>query len=106
MSKVTERSCQVSPLSVERKRRLSATNAHTTLPDGALNCAVLGKVIGVATTVGEVAAVGVDAGVLVADGSAVGAFDAGGGAEQADERTSSAVATKTVRTRCIYPVWA
>src|SRR3979409_2444345 len=74
------RSTQVSPRSDERKRRVPATSAHTTVPDGALSCAMLGSVMGVGATVGEGDAVA--DGVALADGGAVVALDAGGGAAQ------------------------
>jgi hypothetical protein len=43
----SDRSAQVSPRSVERKSRVPAMSAHTTVPDGALSCATLGNGIGV-----------------------------------------------------------
>src|SRR6266550_7692274 len=67
----SERSTHVSPRSDERKRRAPATSAHTTVPDGALSCAMLGRVIGDgdgdAVGVGDGAAV-----VAVAVGEGVG----------------------------------
>jgi hypothetical protein len=68
-------------------------SAHTTLAAGALSCAVLGRVISVAATVGEGVAVVVGVGVTLADGGAVVALDAGGGALHAVSSTSSAAAT-------------
>jgi hypothetical protein len=48
-----ERSTQVSPRSDDRKRRVPPTNAHTTAPDGALSCAIVGSDIGAGDGVGE-----------------------------------------------------
>src|SRR5438309_11968418 len=42
----SEPSVHVSPRSDERKRRVPATSAQTTVPDGALSCAIDGNVIG------------------------------------------------------------
>jgi hypothetical protein len=66
----TERSTQVSPRSDERKRRVPATSAQTTVPDGALSCAMVGSVIGDGDAVGEF--VGVWVGVGDADAEGVG----------------------------------
>src|ERR1700687_708450 len=88
-SSAADRSCQPSPRSVERKSRTPATSAHTTLPDGALSCAVLGSVIGVTATVGDGDAVAVPVGVALADGGTVVAVEAGGGAAQAVSSVSS-----------------
>lgn len=73
----SERSVHVSPRSDERKRRVPATSAQTTVPDGALSCAIEGSVIGD----GDGVVVGVDgAGVVataVGDGVGVGDVAAG-----------------------------
>jgi hypothetical protein len=60
-----ERSTQVSPRSDDRKRRVPPTNAHTTVPDGALNWAVVGSGMGADDGVGEL--VGVRVGVAVGE---------------------------------------
>src|SRR2546427_10689328 len=56
------RSSHVSPRVEERKSRVPATSAHTTVPDGAFNCAKLGSAIGVAEMVGDGDAGAVEAG--------------------------------------------
>ena len=84
-SSAAERSCQVSPRSVERNSRLPATSAHTTFAAGALSSAVFGIGIGVAEETGPLEAdalaagdaVTVADGALLGDGDALGAFEAG-----------------------------
>jgi hypothetical protein len=62
----------VSPRFEERKRRVPATSAQTTVPDGALCCAIVGRVIGVGDGVGELAGVGIGVAVADAVGEGVG----------------------------------
>jgi hypothetical protein len=74
----SERSVHVSPRSDERKRRVPATSAQTTVPDGVLSCAIEGSVIGDGD--GEVVGVGDGAAVVataVGDGVGVGDVAAG-----------------------------
>jgi hypothetical protein len=103
-SSAADRSCQVSPRSVERKSRLPATSAHTTFAEGALSWAVLGSVIGVAETVGEGAGEVVGARVALAEGGAVVGVEVAGGAAQALKRTSRAAMTNDRDIRNMYPV--
>src|SRR5258708_39568460 len=85
----TGRSAHVSPRSVERKSRVPATKAHTTVPLGAERSAKLGS--GMRAGVGDGAvvrvAVGAGGGVgLAAATGAEGRGDAAGRAAQAARR--------------------
>src|SRR5438445_142901 len=76
------RSSHASPRSVERKRRVPATSAHTSGPDGALSCANDGSAIGEGD--GEVVGVGAGAAVVAtAVGKGVGDVAAFGWLEHA-----------------------
>ena len=91
-----ERSCHVSPRSVERKSRLPATSAQTTFAEGALSCAVFGIGIGVAEGPVAVDAAAVGAAVTVADGTLLGDGDAlaaleAGGVQPVSRRSSAAM---------------
>src|SRR5687768_3058365 len=65
------RSVQVSPRSVDAKRR-AATNAHTTLPDGALNPTTVGSGIGLGELVGVAVGLGTGVDELDGDAAAIG----------------------------------
>ncbi len=79
----------MSPRSEERKSRCPATSAQTTVPDGALSCAIDGNVIGDGDGVagGALFALGVGVGDAVGDGEGVVA--AGGFEHAARTRTKT-----------------
>ena len=86
------RSCQVSPRSVERNSRESATSVQTTVPVGVSICAVFGSGINVGGAVAAtvavgaavaVTAVGVEVGVGLAAATLGDALGAAAGVPQA-----------------------
>ena len=100
----TGRSSQLSPRSLDRKSRVRSTKAHTTFLEGALSCAKLGSVIGVADTVSDGDTVGVGAWAGLADGGVVVALDTGGGAAQAAISSTAAIGAQ--RSQSVNPVCA
>src|SRR5258708_33462479 len=104
----TGRSAHVSPRSVERKSRVPATNAHTTVALGAERSVKLGRGMRVGVGDGAVVRVAVGAGVgvgLAAATVADGLGDAAGCAEQAVSPIAIRIAARRI-TPARPPGWA